>query len=140
MKLGIDIHGVANEPALTKMLRDLTKILVDSGNEVHILSGPPKEIIEREVRELGLSFTHLFSIVDFHLAAGTPMTRDGKGHYFCDDYLWDKTKGDYCKEHGISLHFDDSDRYSYFFTTPYARVFTKDKRTSIGRSSAKKEV
>jgi len=127
LKVGIDIHGVATDA--TGFFQELTKTLVEAGHEVHIITGPPAELARREVEALGLSYTHLFSIVDHHIAAGTPITVDSRGHVFCEDYLWDRTKADYCLKNGIQLHLDDSDAYNYFFKTPYARFYSKTKRT-----------
>lgn len=40
-----------------------------------------------------------------------------------DKTLWDKTKGEYCKTHGINLMIDDTERYAQHFSTPF--VFFK---------------
>lgn len=133
LKIGVDIHGVATDARA--FFVELTKTLVEAGHEVHILTGPPLEIARAEVEQLGLSYTHLFSITDYHVALGTSITFDDRGHPFMDEYLWDKTKGDYCQREGIQLHIDDSDRYNHFFTTPYARFFSKDKRKHYVKSS-----
>lgn len=127
LKIGVDIHGVATDAR--EFFVEFTKTMVSAGHEVHIITGPPAEIARREVEELGLSYTHLFSIVDHHVQSGTELTTDSRGHIFCEDYLWDKTKADYCLRHGIQLHLDDSDAYGYFFKTPYARFYSKTKRT-----------
>jgi hypothetical protein len=133
LKIGVDIHGVAEDCA--GFFREFTKTMVDAGHEVHILSGPPLDIIRSEVQALGLSYTHLFSISEHHKEAGTAMVWDAKGHPFMDDYVWDKTKADYCLREGIHLHLDDSDAYGYFFKTPYARFYSKNKREHYVKTS-----
>jgi acid phosphatase class B len=126
LKIGVDIHGVADE--MQDFFQVLTKTLVDAGHEVHIITGPPMgPRLKAEIERLGISFTHVFSITDHHLQKGTPVEWVGDNPYM-DEYLWDKTKGEYCKSAGIQLHLDDSDAYGYFFKTPYARVFSKNKR------------
>lgn len=127
IKIGVDIHGVANESV--EFFRELTGLLVRSGHEVHILTGPPLEIARSEVESLGLKYTHIFSITDHHVSIGSDVTFDSKGHPFMDEYLWDKTKAEYCMKHDIQLHLDDSDAYGYFFKTPYARFYSKNKRS-----------
>lgn len=127
LKIGVDIHGVATDA--TEFFQGLTHLLVSGGHEVHIITGPPSDKAKIEVEALGLAYTHLFSIADYHKQAGTPMTWDSRGHPFMDDYNWDKTKADYCLREGIQLHMDDSDSYNYFFKTPYARFYSKNKRT-----------
>lgn len=127
IKLGIDIHGVINE--MPEFFASLTKALVDAGHEVHILTGPQHdEKLEAELKSYGISWTHIFSIVSYHQEKGTAIRYDKKGDAFLDDYAWDRAKGDYCIKHQIDLHLDDSDIYSYFFKTPYARIFSKNKR------------
>ena len=42
------------------------------------------------------------------------------GGFYIDDYLWNKAKGDYCRNENVGLHIDDSAIYGKYFTTPYA--------------------
>jgi hypothetical protein len=111
---------------------ELATALVACGHEVHIISGPPLDVIEKELKSLlfekNLQYTHVFSIVDHNIAIGSNVTYDENGHAWTDEYTWDKTKADYCLRENISLHIDDSDQYGYFFKTPYARFFSKNKR------------
>jgi hypothetical protein len=128
IKIGLDIHGVIDENP--RFFSELTKSLIKSGHEVHIITGPSISIgIEEDLKKMDISYTNLFSIIDYHKAKGTPMSKDSMGRIFMDDYLWDRTKGDYCKKHEIDFHFDDSDAYLYFFKTMVGRVFSKNKRT-----------
>lgn len=153
MKIGIDIHGVINERP--DFFQKLTRAIIESGGEVHILSGPPEEQIERELKELGLrpayntlespdsktgNYSAIFSIVDYHKELGTPMIQDSKGnwHLHIPDQpvgyshsLWDRAKGDYCFKHQLDMLIDDSDTYDYFIKSPtsYARFKSKTKRT-----------
>jgi hypothetical protein len=126
IKIGVDIHGVATDQA--EFFRELTALLVSSGNEVHILTGPPLSIARAEADALGLTYTHIFSITDHHVQSGTSVVFDSKGHPHMDEYLWDKTKAEYCLKHDINLHLDDTDAYGYFFKTPFARYYSKTKR------------
>lgn len=132
MKIGIDIHGVADEQK--EFFAELTHLLVKGGHEVHIITGPRiSETLSRETIELGLAWTHLFSITDYHIQQGTKMEFDANGDPHMDSYLWDRTKADYCLREGIDLMFDDSDAYNYFFKTPYARYYSKNKRKHYTR-------
>jgi hypothetical protein len=107
----------------------LSKTLVDAGHQVYVITGPPDgPRLREELQRLNITYTHLFSIVDYHKSIGTEMMVDDKGNHYLDDYLWDKTKGDFCLREGIDLHIDDSDSYSFFFKTPYCRFFSKNKR------------
>jgi hypothetical protein len=134
MKLGLDLHGVIDaKPAVFAVL---TKLLVEAGHEVHILTGPPvNDELRSQLDSFGVVWTHLFSIVDQLKSEGVHMWQDEKGHWWSEKYFWDKAKGEYCAKHQIDLHFDDSDQYNYFFTTPYARFFSRDshrvKKTAV---------
>jgi hypothetical protein len=129
-KLGLDIHGVITDDK--DSLLWLSNAVTFMKGEVHIISGPPIAVIMKELRDLGfmkdVNYTHVFSIVDYNISIGTPITYDENGHAWTDEYSWDKTKADYCVREGINLHIDDSDQYGYFFKTPYARFFSKNKR------------
>jgi len=135
-KLGLDFHGVVD--SLSSEFKLLSKLLVDSGNEVHIITGGSwtKEL-EEDLKEYGISWTHSFSVYDYLLEVGTPITgqykfTDGTVQNRFVDGHWDRIKGEYCKKHNISLHLDDTLIYNDFFTTPFARVWThngKEKST-----------
>jgi hypothetical protein len=124
IKIGLDLHGVID--ARPEFFKELTRLFVENGHEVHIITGAVPTTELQKIKELGVSYTHLFSITDHHKQIGTPITWDEKGHPHLDTYLWDKTKAEYCKKHDIDLHIDDSDIYHYFFKTPYSRFYTKD--------------
>lgn len=124
MKIGLDLHGVVD--ARPEFFKDLTKLFVDNGHEVHIITGAQSDLELPKIQALGISYTHLFSIVDHHIALGTPIRWDDKKNPHLDAYLWDKTKAEYCSKNSIDLHIDDSDVYGYFFKTPYSRFYSKD--------------
>lgn len=133
LKIGLDLHGVITDAA--PLFAELSKMLVAAGHEVHIITGPRKSpTLLGELAQHGISYTHIFSITDHHIEIGTAIEFDAKGNPFMDEYLWDKTKAEYCMREGIHLHFDDSDAYDYFFKTPYARFRSKTKRTHYVKS------
>jgi len=120
-KLGLDIHGCVD--VVPEVFSKLSKIIIDSGNEVIIITGKHiKDGVIEELEECGICYTNIFSIADFHKERGTEIKYDAKGTPWIGEDLWNKTKAEYCKENGIDLHIDDSDVYHNFFTTPYARI------------------
>lgn len=131
IKIGLDIHGVLD--SRPEFFSVLTKLLVDNGHEVHIITGAKTETELENMKKHNISYTHVFSITDHHVVKKTPVTWDEKGEPHMDTYLWDKTKAEYCKEHDIDMHFDDSDIYHYFFKTPYARFYSKDSERNNKR-------
>lgn len=120
IKLGIDVHGVAD--ANPHLFSELSRLLVENGHEVHILTGAEQtDELEHEIRHvLGLSFTHFFSTTSHHKKIGTEITYID-GNPYMDNKIWNKAKAEYCQRFGISLHIDDSDVYGKYFKTPYAR-------------------
>jgi hypothetical protein len=126
IKIGLDIHGVIDSNI--NFFKILTKLLVDNGHEVHIITGAKIENELPFLKENTISYTHLFSITDYHIEKGTEITWDEKNNPHLETYAWDKAKAEYCKKENIDIHFDDSDIYNYFFKTPYARYFAKDTK------------
>jgi hypothetical protein len=128
-KLGVDWHGVID--ALPDVLSFLTKAVIAQGGEVHILTGMSwtKEC-EDKLKEMDIPFTHHFSIFDYHKEIGTEIIGYHEKYNIpkIDDVIWDKTKGDYCKEHEITLHIDDTTAYNDYFTTPFARLWTHNNK------------
>lgn len=124
MKIGLDIHGVCDtSPEFFKVL---TKLFVDAGHEVHILTG--RRVSDgaiKEIEDLNISYTHFFSIADYHESSGTEMSNDNNGNPWMDDETWDRTKGDYCKRNNIDFCLDDTERYGKYFETPFAFIKIK---------------
>lgn len=119
MKLGLDIHGVIT--ANSNLFARLSSLAVLRGYEVHILTGAmlTDSKIE-ELRRYEVEWTHLFSIADYHKKLGTDMTFTDPENPWIEHCLWDKTKANYCADHEISFHIDDTQRYGEHFKTPFA--------------------
>ncbi len=124
-KLGIDWHGVLD--AVPEIISFLAKAVIAQGGEVHIITGMTwTPLCIDKLKELDIPFTHSFSIFDYHREIGTEII----GHHVkfnipkIDDDVWDRTKGDYCRDHEITLHIDDTQIYNNNFTTPFARLWT----------------
>ena len=124
MKIGLDLHGVGD--AHPAFFAEMSRLFVEAGHEVVIITGPPdNENTREEIKKCGLSFTSILSIVDHHKNVGTEYWLDEKGNFWIDPELWNKTKGELCKTHGIDFHIDDSPHYGAYFTTPYMQVNVK---------------
>lgn len=123
-KIGIDLHGVITDmPAFFSFF---TKAMIGAGAEIHIITGGATDDDKKLLDEHDIRYTHFFSIVDYHRQKGTETF--GKhpkyGFDMISDEEWDKTKGDYCREHNITLHIDDTLIYNNYFTTPFCRLWT----------------
>ena len=127
-KLGVDYDGVITEKP--ELFAFLTKATIRNGGEVHIITGrriTPKFL--KKLKEYGISYTHTFSIIDYHKAIGSEFRVEPHKQYkielLKDDRLYDSTKGEYCRKNGISLHIDDSQCFIEYFSTPFALFVSK---------------
>ena len=122
-RLGLDFHGVLDtEPGFIRIARHV----IDFRGEVHILTGSHDTPQLRKVLlDLGVPYTHLFSMASYHEAQKTKMWYTGPNNPWMDTDVWNRTKANYCTEHQINLHIDDSGIYGQYFTTPYIR-FVKE--------------
>lgn len=127
MRLGIDIHGVLDRHpkkfiALAKNIRGMNNFH-DTNNEVHIITGPPKE---KALEELGLIarvynnsrpfWDHVHSIVDWVKDNHIPHYYDEIGQLWTEDETdWNMMKGKIASAHKIDLHFDDTLKYKEYF-------------------------
>jgi len=129
-KLGIDWHGVLD--AIPEEVAWLSRAVVAAGGECHLMTGMEwtKEC-EDQLNEWDVHYTHHFSVFDHHhKIMKTPVVgwHDVFNIPKIDEELWDKTKGEYCEKHGISLHLDDTLEYNKYFKTPFARVYTNNNK------------
>ena len=132
MKYGFDIHGVIDD--LEEEIRPIMQALYSAGHEVHIITGSQlTKALRKQLSDLEVPYTELHSISDYHKNKGTegftyvnPITGEyDENNPWLPAEIWDRTKAELCAEIGIAVMFDDSDVYHKFFTTPYARVFSK---------------
>jgi len=125
--VGFDMHGVLTE--LPQILHPILKMMRDSGHRIHILSGPSKLNIMRELGRLGyirgVHYDYIFSITDHLILMGVPTT---KGHTHSNplfpDNDWWASKGKYCKWQKIMHLFDDSPRYNdHDYLPPFTKFY-----------------
>jgi hypothetical protein len=111
MKFALDIHGVID--SLPDVFSFLSKAIISNGGEVHLVTGGTwSKALENRVKELGISYTHKFSVYDFLIESNAEIVGeiefpDGTIQKKFKDGLWDKVKGEYCLKHNINLHIDD---------------------------------
>ena len=127
-RYGIDIHGTLAErqpdgtqgpSTLFPLLKPLMKAWVRKSQHVFIVSGPPKDVIEAELKALGLERFHhyhaIISVVDELKEQGVPLTErpPGSGHWWTEtDKEWNDAKGKICKDYGIDILVDDQLEYA----------------------------
>lgn len=126
LKIGLDIHGICD--ANPEFFSELSRLFVNAGHDVHIITG--RRVSDGaldEIRDLGLSYTHFFSISDYHVEKGTKVWEDDEGNPWLEGELWDRTKGDYCAKNQIDFHIDDTARYGDYFKTTFmlSKIFKR---------------
>jgi hypothetical protein len=113
-KLGLDIHGVADTYSPVYSL--LSKLLVEAGHEVHVITGARwSKKTEKELKAAKITWTHFFSILEWHEQNDTEIWKDPNGYEWISGTEWDRTKAEYCKKEGITMHIDDSPLYALYF-------------------------
>ena len=120
-KIGLDFHGVIDRDP--KFYSKLSKCMIHAdGAEVHIITGNTKnEQIIDDLADMNISWTHFYSIEDDLIARGSEYKEVGGQKWF-DEYEWDSAKGMYCRYRNISLHYDDTEKYGEYFSTPFMLV------------------
>lgn len=115
-KFGFDLHGLIDTH---EVVRGFMKLLVETGHEVHILTGIPREKAKKKLLALcmheGIDYTHFYSISDHLNMLGEPSLRkDENGNCWADPREWWERKGLYCRENYIDVIFDNSAMYEPF--------------------------
>jgi hypothetical protein len=124
VSLGLDVHGVidADPDLFSKLSQDFTS----HGHEIHIITGQKDTPqLHENIKKLGIVYTHFFSITSYHESIGTPIKYDEKGHPWMDNEIWNRSKGEYCKRMGITLHIDDSPLYGQYFSGTIYLLYKK---------------
>lgn len=116
MRIGLDYHGLIDQAF--PLWSVITKSLVENGHEVHIITGGRFKDLESDLKKYKIKYTHFFSITEHLERSGIPYLVH-KDKYTFDNDTWNKAKAKYCKTHKISYHFDDTETYGKYFTTPF---------------------
>ena len=116
LKIGLDYHGVINrQPAYFSLFTDEA---LRRGHEIHIITGGPRDVVEKLLQKDNIRYSCIFAILDYYDAKGIVEYFDN-GEFKIPDKLWDSAKAEYCSLNGINMHIDDSRSYVRWFTTPY---------------------
>lgn len=128
-KVSIDFHGVITENP--EFFGKLARLWRQKGIEIHVVSGGPREYIEKYLQTHEFPYDVLWCIFDyFNVREKIKVAADGSFHV--DDLLWDAAKGQYCARQKIGLHIDDSKVYGKYFTTPYVRFDSREQKFEFG--------
>ena len=135
IKLGIDIHGVIDD--MPEFFSFLSDSIINNDGEVHIITGGHwSNKLEDQLISYKIRWTHKFSVYDYliesgHKTIGEIKFPDGSVQKKFEGDVWDKIKGNYCRENDITLHIDDMSAYNDHFSTPFARLCINNKKEKI---------
>jgi len=115
INVGLDVHGVID--AYPNLFKEATRCWERAGHEIHILTGRETDLVTVKLQRFEITYHHIFSIVDYNLGIGTKMwNNDSRGSgWWMEDDLWIKSKGIYCKQVHLDVHFDNEARYIEWF-------------------------
>jgi hypothetical protein len=127
MNIGLDIHGVIDKyPA---SFANLSKSWVLMGHKIHIITGQSWELAKETVLEHKILYHAHYSIVDYHKEnKDVDMWQDEKDDWWMPKLAWNISKGIYCKENHIDVHFDDEVDYAKYMPDTCSFVLV-DKHT-----------
>jgi len=117
MKIGLDYHGVVDTNV--RFFKTFARLLINDGNEVHLITGTSRKDYDSFDFEKKVSFTHFYSITDSLINLKVDYTIDKHGRPIFSNALWYNSKAHYCKDNKIDIMIDDTEMYSKFFTTPF---------------------
>lgn len=127
-KISIDFHGVLD--SLPDTFSFISESIIKNNGEIHILTGSSiSSEFKKTLDSYGVKYTNLFSIYDHLIESGSKTVGevqfpDGTIQKKFEDGVWDKVKAEYCREHNINLHIDDTLIYNDHFTTPFCRFWS----------------
>jgi len=117
MNVGIDMHGVVTQ--YPSIFSELSYELHSKGHVIHIITGVEGIKVMEEVKTHNIYFDQIFSIVDWHKHIKTEMWErtkpSGRKSWYCEETIWNKSKGEYCEKAHIDIHFDDTLEYAKYF-------------------------
>jgi len=126
MKIGFDFHGVLDLE--DSLFRDMAKLAVNLGYEVHVLTGSNLERFVVESKDIivkGVHYTHFFSVCDYLIENGIENTGTLE-HPTFDSDIWNAAKGEYAFYASLDIHYDDCEIYSESFPKTCVFILIKD--------------
>ncbi len=115
-RIGIDYHGVITSNP--QFFKEFTQAALKENVEIYILSGGFTRDIKPYLDMYSIVYSHIWSMADY-FENKRQLIRLSNGTFQVDDELWNKAKAEYCLEHKIDFHIDDSAVYGKHFATPF---------------------
>ncbi len=128
IRIGIDYHGVIT--ADPSFFRDFSRLALEHGCEVYVLSGGAKKDIQAYLERQGIPYSFIWSMLDY-FAGKNMVTYLADGSFKVDDKAWNVAKANYCVAHKIDFHIDDSVLYGKAFLTPFCLYNFQNKNCKL---------
>ncbi len=128
-KIGIDFHGVID--AQPELFSEFCKEIRKVGVLVYIISGGPRQDVERSLVKLKVEYDEVWAMYDYYDERGV-LERLDDGGFHVPTELWNKAKAEYCAKEGITFHIDDSPVYGKYFVTPYCQYDMVQEVCALG--------
>ena len=124
--IAIDVHGVITHNP--KFFETLLNLMKRADKEVHIVSGPPRLQIEKEINSLGLyshyHYSDIHSVVDYlKHSEGAKMWQDENERWWTNDHGWWHSKGKICRIINADVILDDKLEYKIGFAKDHPTKF-----------------
>lgn len=117
IKIGVDLHGVIDRNIeLFKILSVAVRLC---GVKIYVISGPPSDDVEKELHSMYISksihYDEVCTIVDYLQTQPVDMWKDEKNTWWTQEENWWSAKAAICKELGITMMIDNTDKYKPYF-------------------------
>lgn len=136
IKVGLDIHGMIDHDP--KFFAELSRVLVASGHEVHIMTGSHiTDAVIEELKRYNMHWTELFSIADYYKTKkDVQMWYDEQNRPWVSPELWNQAKAKYAEAAGLDLTLDDTASYQDYFVTSVGICKIINKSGKVHRPKA----
>jgi len=128
MKIGVDFHGVITQNPI--FFKSFNQLALEQNIEIVILSGAKASDVIQFLKKHHIPYTSVWSILD-EFERKNLVSFDDSGKFRVPDELWDKAKAQYCLEHNISVHIDDSALYGSYFQTPFCLYLPENQKCTL---------
>jgi len=117
LKIGVDLHGVID--ANPEAFKAIAFLLMQTGNELYIISGPPIAQVEHELYKLGVAkdihYTALYTIVNYLMSINANMWQDEKGTWWASEKNWWGSKARIAAHLELDMMIDNMAQYQPYF-------------------------
>ncbi len=118
MRIAFDLHGTLDDSQ--DIFKPMLSLLLQSGVNVSVISGPPVLEIALELEKFGYicgkHFNNVYSIVGELKTTDVKMWQDENDEWWSDDVTWWSSKGIICKKYNIDVLVDNEARYKPYLS------------------------